>query len=51
MVHRAYGGVAIPNEASIALHHRLGFKQLATFTEVGFKFGHYWDVTWFERAV
>lgn len=51
MIHRAYGGVAIPNEASIALHHRLGFKQLATFTEVGFKFGRYWDVTWFERAV
>lgn len=50
-VHRAYGGVAIPNDASLALHQRCGFKRIATFTEVGFKFGRYWDVTWFERAV
>ena len=50
-VHRAYGGVAIPNEASLALHQRCGFKRTATFSEVGFKFGRYWDVTWFERAV
>ena len=49
--HRAYGGVAIPNEASLALHQRIGFKRIATYSEVGFKFGRYWDVTWFERAV
>ena len=50
-VHRAYGGVAIPNESSVALHQRFGFKRVATFSEVGFKFGRYWDVAWFERAV
>ena len=50
-VHRVYGGVAIPNEASVALHLRCGFKRTATFSEVGFKFGRYWDVTWFERSV
>jgi phosphinothricin acetyltransferase len=50
-VHRAYGGVALPNEASIALHQRFGFKRVATFSEVGFKFGRYWDVAWFERAL
>ena len=50
-VHRAYGGVALPNEASIALHQRLGFEQVGTFSEVGFKFGRYWDVAWFERAL
>lgn len=50
-VHRAYGGVSIPNEASVALHQRFGFKRVATFSEVGFKFGRYWDVAWFERAV
>lgn len=49
--HRAYGGVAIPNEASLALHQRCGFKRVATFSEAGFKFGRYWDVTWFERSV
>lgn len=50
-VHRAYGGIALPNDASIALHRRFGFKPVATFSEVGFKFGRYWDVAWFERAV
>lgn len=50
-VHRAYGGVALPNEASIALHQRFGFKRVATFSEVGFKFGRYWDVAWFERTL
>jgi phosphinothricin acetyltransferase len=51
LVHRAYGGVALPNEASIALHQRLGFERVGTFSEVGFKFGRYWDVAWFERAL
>ncbi|MEM9174943.1 MAG: N-acetyltransferase family protein [Myxococcota bacterium] len=49
--HRAYGGVALPNDASIALHLRCGFEETATFSEVGFKFGQYWDVTWYERAL
>lgn len=48
-VHRAYGGVALPNPQSIALHTNLGFKQVATYHEVGFKFGKYWDVSWFEK--
>jgi len=50
-VHRAYGGVAIPNPASVALHEKLGFARVGTFKEVGFKFGVYWDVVWFERAL
>ena len=50
-VHRAYGGITVPNQASIALHERVGFKQVASFSEVGFKFGRYWDVVWFERSV
>ncbi len=49
--HRAYGGVTVPNDASIALHERFGFNHVATFSEVGFKLGRYWDVVWFERAL
>ena len=48
-VHRAYAGVATPNDASIALHERFGFERVGTFSEVGFKFDRYWDVVWFER--
>ncbi len=50
-VHRAYGGVALPNPASIALHERFGYKQVATYTEVGYKFDRYWDVIWFEKEL
>jgi phosphinothricin acetyltransferase len=50
-LHRAYAGVALPNDASVALHERLGFRQLGIYVEVGRKFGRYWDVAWFERAL
>jgi len=48
-VHRGYGGVALPNDASVALHERLGFERIGTYREVGWKFGRYWDVLWFEK--
>src|SRR5260370_10314940 len=48
-VHRAYAGIALPNQASIALHERLGFKRVAHFTEQGRKFDRYWDVGWYEN--
>ena len=51
MAHRAYAGVTLPNEPSLALHAKFGFKPLAHYSEVGFKFGRYWDVAWFERAL
>jgi len=50
-VHRAYGAIALPNPASIALHERLGFELVGTFREVGFKFEEYWHVSWFEKDV
>jgi len=50
-VHRAYGGVAMPNPASVALHERFGFRLLAYFTEQGRKFGRYWDVAHYEKAL
>jgi phosphinothricin acetyltransferase len=50
-VHRAYAGIALPNPPSVALHERFGFKQVAHFTEQGRKFGRYWDVAWFEKAL
>ena len=50
-VHRAYGGIALPNPGSIALHERFGFGLVGTFCEVGFKFGKYWDVSWYEKGL
>ena len=50
-VHRAYAGIALPNPASVALHERFGFRQVAHFTEQGRKFDRYWDVAWFEKPM
>ena len=49
-VHRAYAGIALPNEPSVKFHERFGFNQVATFHEVGRKFDRYWDVAWYERS-
>ncbi|MEV6613529.1 N-acetyltransferase family protein [Streptomyces sp. NPDC051051] len=48
-LHRAYAGVAQPNEASVRLHERFGFRHVGTYREVGRKFGRYWDVAWYEK--
>ena len=48
-VHRAYAGIVVPNPASLALHVRFGFQPIGLYSEVGRKFGRYWDVEWFER--
>lgn len=50
-VHRAYAGVALPNEASERLHSRFGFHHVGTHREVGRKFGRYWDVAWYEKEL
>ncbi|MET7907120.1 N-acetyltransferase family protein [Streptomyces avermitilis] len=50
-LHRAYAGIAQPNEASTRLHERFGFRHVGTYREVGRKFGRYWDVAWYEREL
>ena len=50
-VHRAYGGIALLNPASIRLHESMGFRRVAAYREVGRKFGRFWDVDVYERAM
>lgn len=50
-IHRVYAGITMPNPASVRLHERFGFEQVAYFTEQGRKFGRYWDVAWFEKPL
>ena len=46
--HMALGGITVPNAASQALHEKLGFKQIAHFSECGFKFNQWLDVGFWE---
>jgi phosphinothricin acetyltransferase len=50
-IHRALAGIAVPNDASVALHLAFGFRLVGRFTEQGRKFGRYWDVAWYERPL
>lgn len=50
-IHRLVAGITMPNDASVALHRRLGFREIGRFSENGRKFGRYWDVSWLERPL
>jgi L-amino acid N-acyltransferase YncA len=47
-LHTVIGGISQPNAASVALHERLGFTKVAHFKEVGFKFGRWIDVAYWQ---
>lgn len=40
-------GTVLPNEASIALHERSGFRKIGQFREVGSRFNEYIDVGYY----
>jgi L-amino acid N-acyltransferase YncA len=50
-IHLAIGGIALPNPASIALHEKLGFRKVAHFSEVGYKFGTWVDVGYWQLTM
>lgn len=45
------GGIALPNPGSIALHERFGMHKVAHFEQVGFKFGRWIDVGYWQVAL
>ena len=47
-IHCVIGGAALPNPASVSLHEKPGFTKVAEFREVGFKFGRWVDVAYWE---
>lgn len=47
----AVAGVTMPNDPSVRFHERMGFTPVGVFRRIGFKFGRWCDVAWFERAL
>ena len=41
----------MPNEASLALHHRLGFEPVGTFRDAGYKTGAWHAVAFFQKML
>jgi L-amino acid N-acyltransferase YncA len=47
----AIGAIALPNDASVALHEKLGFVYAGTYRGVGFKLGEWLDVGLWEKEL
>ena len=50
-IHALIGVIALPNPASVALHEKFGFEKVAHFKEVGWKFGRWVDVGYWELII
>jgi len=47
----AFAGITIPNDASVGLHTVMGFTPIGVFRSIGWKFGRWHDVAWFQRTL
>ncbi len=47
----AFAGIVVPNEASISLHHSMGFELVGTYPNVGFKDGAWRSTQWWGRPL
>ncbi len=50
-LHAIVAGIEATNTASIALHEKFGFEEVAHFKEVGFKFGRWLDLKFLELII
>jgi phosphinothricin acetyltransferase len=50
-VHLAVAGIALPNDASVALHRKFGFTNVGIFDEYAVKNGTYISSLWMQRRI
>ncbi|HFI0633213.1 TPA: N-acetyltransferase family protein [Streptococcus suis] len=43
--------IALPNPASLALHEKRGYEQVAHFKKVGYKFETWHDIVWLQKSL
>ena len=48
---QAFAGIALPNDASVALHESVGFEPIGVYRKVGFKLGAWHDVGWWQKEI
>jgi len=46
-----YAVINLPNDRSVALHERLGFRYFATYEKVGYKLGQWKNVGWWQLVL
>lgn len=50
-LHVVIGGIALPNERSVALHEKFGMTKVAHFEQVGYKFERRIDVAYWQKLL
>jgi len=50
-IHTIIGVIALPNPSSVALHAKFGMKKVGHLSEVGYKFGEWVDVGYWEMRM
>ena len=43
--------ISLPNEASLALHRKRGYHQVAHFPKIGYKFNRWHDIVWLQKSL
>ena len=43
--------ISLPNEASLALHQKRGYQQVAHFPKIGYKFERWHDIVWLQKSL
>ena len=43
--------IAVPNEASISMHKKRGYVQVAHFPKIGYKFNKWHDIVWMQKTI
>lgn len=49
--YNAFAAIALPNDASVMMHEKLGFKPVGVYRSVGYKLGAWHDVGWWQLAL
>lgn len=48
---KAFAVIALPNDASVGFHSKMGFEKFAIYKKVGFKLNQWHDVLWMEKIL
>ena len=46
-----YAGTTVPNEPSERFHQSMGFEKVGEYNQVGFKFGRWYNVAWYQKSL
>lgn len=49
--YNAYAGITLPNAASVGLHETMGFSLIGVYRKIGYKFGQWHDVGWWQMEL